>query len=77
MTEAGRAAVESSTGPVVEAPEGTTTESTVAVTSGEVAPETTVAEVAGPEATAAAESAATEAAAPEATENATNPEQGA
>ena len=54
-TEAGRAAVESSTGPVAD-----TTESTVAVTSGEVAPETTVAEVAGPEATAAAETAAAE-----------------
>ena len=37
-----------------------TAESTVAVTSGDVAPETTVAEVAGPEATAAAEATATE-----------------
>jgi small subunit ribosomal protein S3 len=59
-TEAGRAAVESSTGPVVEPTESTTPESAVAVTSGEVAPETTVAEVAGPEATAAAETVATE-----------------
>jgi small subunit ribosomal protein S3 len=60
-TEAGRAAVESSTGPVAD-----TAESTVAATSGEVAPETTVAEVAGPEATAAAETTAadTEAQAP-------------
>ena len=54
-TEAGRAAVESSTGPVTD-----TAESTVAVTSGEVAPETTVAEVAGPEATAAVETAVAE-----------------
>jgi small subunit ribosomal protein S3 len=54
-TEAGRAAA--------EAP----AESTIAATSGEVAPEPTVAEVAGPEATAAVE--ATTEAAPEATEN--------
>ncbi|MGY1811795.1 30S ribosomal protein S3 [Blastococcus sp. SYSU D00820] len=54
-TEAGRAAAESTTGPAVD-----TAESTVAVTSGEVAPETTVAEVAGPEGTAAAEATATE-----------------
>ncbi|TFV88281.1 30S ribosomal protein S3 [Blastococcus sp. CT_GayMR16] len=66
-TEAGRAAVESSTGPVAEAPEGTTPDSVIAVTSGEVAPETTVAEVAGPEATAAAETTATESAAAETT----------
>jgi small subunit ribosomal protein S3 len=65
-TEAGRAAVESSTGPVAEP-----TESTVAVSSGEVAPEQTVAEVAGPEATAAAEATAAENTATEntATEN--------
>ena len=69
-TEAGRAAVESSTGPVAD-----TAESTVAVSSGEVAPETTVAEVAGPEAAAAAESTATENTATETTENTTN-EQG-
>jgi small subunit ribosomal protein S3 len=62
-TEAGRAAVESSTGPAVEP-----TESTVAVTSGEVAPETTIAEVAGPEATAAAETTAAENTAAEKTE---------
>ena len=49
-TEAGRAAAESSTGPAVD-----TTDSTVAATSGEVAPEQSVAEAAGPEATAAAE----------------------
>ncbi|SOD94102.1 30S ribosomal protein S3 [Blastococcus haudaquaticus] len=65
-TEAGRAAVESSTGPVAD-----TAESTVAVSSGEVAPETTVAEVAGPEATAAAEATAAET-----TENTTTNEQG-
>jgi small subunit ribosomal protein S3 len=59
-TEAGRAAVESSTGPVAD-----TAESTVAVTSGDVAPETTVAEVAGPEATSAAENVAADAASPE------------
>jgi small subunit ribosomal protein S3 len=53
-TEAGRAAAEG-TGPAVDA-----TESTVAATSGEVAPETTVAEVAGPEATAAAEAVSSE-----------------
>ena len=68
-TEAGRAAAEGTTAPVAD-----TTDSTVAVTSGEVAPETTVAEVAGPEATAAAETAAADTTA---TENATNPEQGA
>jgi small subunit ribosomal protein S3 len=62
-TEAGRAAVESSTGPAVEP-----TESTVAVTSGEVAPETTIAEAAGPEATAAAETTAAENTAAEKTE---------
>jgi small subunit ribosomal protein S3 len=66
-TEAGRAAVESSTGPVgdstAEAPE-----SVVAVTSGDVAPETTIAEIAGPEATAVAETTATD--------NATTDEQG-
>jgi small subunit ribosomal protein S3 len=62
-TEAGRAAVESSTGPVAGA-----TESTVAATSGEVAPEATVAEVAGPEATAAAETTAAENTADEKTE---------
>ena len=67
-TEAGRAAVESSTGPVAD-----TAESTVAATSGEVAPETTVAEVAGPEATAAAETTAAETTA---TETATTDEQG-
>jgi small subunit ribosomal protein S3 len=80
-TEAGRAAVESSTGPVAEA-----TESTVAATSGEVAPEQTVAEVAGPEATAAAETTAAETTATEttaaetpaaeATQNTTTDEQG-
>jgi small subunit ribosomal protein S3 len=54
-TEAGRAAAESTTGPAVDtAPEA----STAVVTSGEVAPETTVAEVAGPEGTAAAEAVA-------------------
>ena len=63
-TEAGRAAVESYTGPVAD-----TTDAVVAQTSGD-APETTVAELAGPEATAAAETTvATEAVAPEATEN--------
>jgi small subunit ribosomal protein S3 len=54
-TEAGRAAAESPTGPVAD-----TTEAVVAQTSGEVAPEQTVAEAAGPEATAAAETTATE-----------------
>src|SRR5688500_8976486 len=67
-TEAGRAAVESSTGPVAASPEDTTSASTVAATSGEVAPETTVAEVAGPEATAAAETTAAETPATENTE---------
>jgi small subunit ribosomal protein S3 len=67
-TEAGRAAVESSTGPVVDNAESTAPESVVAITSGEVAPETTVAAIAGPEATAAAETTATE--------NATTDEQG-
>jgi small subunit ribosomal protein S3 len=62
-TEAGRAAAETTTGPAVEP-----TESTVAVTSGEVAPEQTVAEAVGQEATAAAETTATE--------NATTNEQG-
>ncbi len=52
-TEAGRAAAESTTGP-------DTADSSLAVTSGEVAPEQTVAEAAGPEATAAAETTATE-----------------
>ena len=52
-TEAGRAAAESSTGPAVD-----TTDSAVAATSGEVAPEQSVAEAAGPEATAAAENTA-------------------
>src|SRR5215210_3471175 len=52
-TEAGRAAAEGPTGPVED-----TTADAVAATSGEVAPETTVAEVAGPEATAAVEAAA-------------------
>ena len=47
MTEAGRADAE-------------TTESVVAQTSGEVAPEQTIAEVAGPEATTAAETTAAE-----------------
>jgi small subunit ribosomal protein S3 len=53
-TEAGRAAAEApSTGPAAA-------DSTPVQTSGDVAPEQTVAEAAGPEATAAAESAATE-----------------
>ena len=64
-TEAGRAAAESSTGPAVDTARGAPSPPT----SGEVAPETTVAEVAGPEATAAAETTAAETAAPEATEN--------
>jgi small subunit ribosomal protein S3 len=68
-TEAGRAAVESSTGPVVD-----TAESTVAVTSGEVAPEATIAEVAGPEATAVVQSTAVDTTAAETT---ATPEQGA
>ena len=46
-----------------------TVRSTVAVTSGDVAPETTVAEVAGPEATAAAETVAAETTETTATEN--------
>jgi len=54
-TEAGRAAAENTTGPATD-----TTEAVVAQTSGDVAPEQTVAEAAGPEATAAAESTATE-----------------
>jgi small subunit ribosomal protein S3 len=58
-TEAGRAAAESSTGPVAEV-DTTAAESVVAQTSGEVAPEQTVAEAAGPEATAAAEQTATD-----------------
>jgi small subunit ribosomal protein S3 len=69
-TEAGRAAVESSTGPVADTAEATTPDSAPVATSGEVAPEQTVAEVAGPEATAAAETTATENTAAEtATEN--------
>jgi small subunit ribosomal protein S3 len=62
-TEAGRAAAESS-GPAVD-----TTEAVVAQTSGEVAPEQTVAEAAGPEATAAAEASVNETTATENTES--------
>ncbi|RBY76333.1 30S ribosomal protein S3 [Geodermatophilus sp. TF02-6] len=51
-TEAGRAAAESSTGPAPD------TTDTLVQTSGEVAPEQTVAEAAGPEGTAAAETSA-------------------
>jgi small subunit ribosomal protein S3 len=58
-TEAGRAAA----APAVEAP---AVEDTVVATSGEVAPEQTVAEVAGPQATEAVEAAAVEAPAVEA-----------
>jgi small subunit ribosomal protein S3 len=72
-TEAGRAAAESSTGPVVDTTDSTgpavdttdstgpavdTTDSAVAATSGEVAAEQTVADAAGAEATAAAENTA-------------------
>jgi small subunit ribosomal protein S3 len=59
-TEAGRAAAESSTGPAVDTTDSATSTSSVAVTSGEVAPEQTLAEAAGPEGTAAAETTATE-----------------
>ncbi|MGY1753095.1 30S ribosomal protein S3 [Blastococcus sp. SYSU D01042] len=63
-TEAGRAAATEGTGPAVD-----TTASTVAISSGDVAPETTVAEVAGPEATAAAEAVSAETPPTQPTEN--------
>jgi small subunit ribosomal protein S3 len=58
-TEAGRAAAESSTGPETT-PDTTADESSVAVTSGELGSEQTLAEAAGPAGTAAAESTANE-----------------